>query len=61
MRSGAMRSSGPLKCTVADLASRYLDFPELQGILLERPHLATKRQIERIVTWRCPTKQNGPS
>jgi hypothetical protein len=49
VRSAAMKSSGPLGCTVADLASRYLDFPELQGILLERPHHATKGLIGRIV------------
>lgn len=30
--------------------SSYLDFPELQGIRLERPHLATKRSIRRIVS-----------
>jgi len=30
--------------------SSYLDFPELQGILVERPHLATKSPIGRIVS-----------
>ena len=30
--------------------SAYLDFPELQGILVECPHLATKSPIGRIVS-----------